>query len=83
MKPHILSRYDRKLRECQLIRLRLYGSPNLLEDFPSRPKGMRWARYLKLQKTEDPLGPRNSAGGTSPDAFTFEEELSAPNVSFR
>jgi len=44
-----LSRYDRSLRKCQSIRLELRGSANLLEDFPARPKGMRWARYLRLQ----------------------------------
>ena len=42
------SRFDRNLHNCQMIRLRLGGSANLLAPFPPRPKGMRWNRYLRL-----------------------------------
>jgi hypothetical protein len=40
--------FDRNLRNCQMIRLRLGGTANLLKPFPPRPKGMRLARYLRL-----------------------------------
>ena len=31
------------------IRLRLGGTPSLLDQFPDKPKGMRWKRYQRLQ----------------------------------
>jgi len=42
------STFDRNIRNCQMIRLRLGGPANLLKPFPPRPKGMRLARYLRL-----------------------------------
>ena len=42
------SQSKRNLRKCQLIRLELGGSPNLLKLFPPKPPGMRWASYQSL-----------------------------------
>ena len=42
------SRPKRALRKCRIIRWQLGGTANLLEPFPLRPKGMRWARYQSL-----------------------------------
>ena len=42
------SRFKRNLRKSRIIRWQLGGSANLLEPFPQRPKGMRWARYASL-----------------------------------
>jgi len=46
----------RGLRRVQNIRRRLGGGPSLLERFPDKPKGMRWATYdgliAEAQKAE-------------------------------
>jgi hypothetical protein len=44
------SRADRGLRRVQNIRRRLGGGPSLLERFPDKPKGMRWATYDGLRE---------------------------------
>jgi hypothetical protein len=33
------------LLRAQRIRQRVGGSPNMLEDFPPKPKGMHWRQY--------------------------------------
>jgi hypothetical protein len=43
------SRFKRNLRKCRLIRWQLGGSANLLDPFPQKPRGMRWARYESLR----------------------------------
>jgi hypothetical protein len=47
-KSQYRSPFDRNIHNCQMIRLRLGGTANLLQPFPARPKGMRLARYLRL-----------------------------------
>jgi hypothetical protein len=44
---------DRHLLRAQRIRRRLGGSPNMLEDFPSKPKGMHWRRYGRMRNVHD------------------------------
>lgn len=41
---------DRGIQRAQAIRIRLGGSPNLLEMFPPKPKGMHWPTYLRLRE---------------------------------
>jgi hypothetical protein len=44
--------YDRLLRSTRRIRQRLGCGINLLEAFPTKPKGMHWATYLALMEQE-------------------------------
>jgi hypothetical protein len=44
---------DRNLLRAQRIRQRLGGSPNMLEDFPLKPKGMHWRRYDRMRDVHD------------------------------
>jgi hypothetical protein len=50
---HYQSQYDpmrfRGLAPAQRIRERLGGSASLIEEFPSRPKRMRWETYWRLR----------------------------------
>ena len=43
------SPHDRVMERARGIRLRLGGTPSLLDQFPDKPKGMRWKRYQRLQ----------------------------------
>ena len=40
---------DRNLSQAQKIRMRLDGSPSVLEPFPEKPSGMHWRRYYRLR----------------------------------
>nr|SPS06671.1 conserved protein of unknown function [Candidatus Nitrotoga fabula] len=42
------NRDTRTLRRAQAIRIKLGGSTNMLESFPSKPKGMHWSTYERL-----------------------------------
>ena len=44
---------DRHLLRAQRIRQRLGGNPNMLEDFPAKPKGMHWGRYDRMRDVHD------------------------------
>ena len=44
---------DRHLLRAQRIRQRLGGSPNMLKDFPAKPKGMHWRRYDRMRDVHD------------------------------
>jgi hypothetical protein len=43
----------RGLGKAQKIRAQLGGSPNMLEGFPDRPKGMHWKTYDRLRRIHD------------------------------
>lgn len=43
----------RGLGKAQKIRMQLGGSPNPLEAFPDRPKGMHWKTYDGLRRAHD------------------------------
>jgi hypothetical protein len=47
------SLWCRGLGKAQKIRIQLEGSPNMLEPFPEKPKGMRWKTYDRLRRTHD------------------------------
>lgn len=47
--------HDRLLTRVQDLRTRLGGSPNMLELFPEKPKGMHWRTYDRLRRQHDAL----------------------------
>lgn len=47
--------YDRMLRRSRRLRARVGGGANLSEIFPPRPKGMHWATYERLLRSEAAL----------------------------
>jgi hypothetical protein len=47
--------YDRMLRRSRRLRARVGGGVNLSENFPARPKGMHWATYERLLRSEAAL----------------------------
>jgi hypothetical protein len=47
--------YDRMLRRSRRLRTRVGGGANLTETFPARPKGMHWATYERLLRSEAAL----------------------------
>jgi hypothetical protein len=47
--------YDRMLRRSRHIRAKVGGGVNLVNVFPPRPKGMHWATYARLLRSEAAL----------------------------
>ena len=45
--------HHRGLGKAQKIRIRLGGSPNMLEAFPEKPKGLHWRTYDRLRRAHD------------------------------
>jgi hypothetical protein len=54
-KSHRERAYDRMLRRSRRLRAKVGGGVNLIEAFPARPKGMHWATYDQLLRSEAAL----------------------------
>ena len=54
--------HHRGLRRAQNLRMRLGGSPNMLEPFPDKPKGMHWRTYDRLLHAHDVAEARSNMG---------------------
>jgi hypothetical protein len=54
--------HDRGLGTAQKIRERLGGSPNMLDEFPDKPKGMHWRRYDRLRRLHEVAEERSAIG---------------------
>jgi hypothetical protein len=54
----------RGLGKAQKIRMRLGGSPSMLDCFPGRPKGMHWRTYTRLRNSHDVAAARCTMGLT-------------------
>ena len=56
------SAHQRGLGKSQKIRMRLGGSPNMLEEFPDKPKGMHWRTYERWRRVHDAAEERSTIG---------------------
>ena len=56
------SAHQRGLGKSQKIRMRLGGSPNMLEDFPEKPKGMHRGTYERWCRVHDAAEERSTIG---------------------
>jgi glycine/D-amino acid oxidase-like deaminating enzyme len=52
----------RGLGNARKIRIQLGGSPNILEEFPDKPKGMHWQTYEQLRESHDLAAARSMTG---------------------
>jgi hypothetical protein len=52
----------RGLGTAQKIRMRLGASPNMMEAFPDKPKGMHWRTYDRLRRRPDLAKARSMMG---------------------
>jgi hypothetical protein len=55
---------ERGLGKAQKIRMRLGGSPSILDCFPDKPRGMRWRTYVRLRNSHDVAAARCTMGLT-------------------
>ena len=56
--------HHRGLGKARKIRMQLGGSPNTLEEFPDKPKGMHWRTYDRLRRAHDIAEARSMMGLT-------------------
>ena len=56
------SAHHRGLGKAQKIRMRLGGSPNMLDEFPDKPKHMHWLTYDRLRRSHDIAEQRSTIG---------------------
>jgi hypothetical protein len=56
--------HHRGISKAQKIRMRLGGSPNMLEAFPDKPKGMHWRTYDRFCRVYDAAEERSNIGLT-------------------
>jgi hypothetical protein len=56
------SAHHRGPGKSQKIRMRLGGSPNMLEKFPRKPRGMHWRTYRRWRRVHDVAEVRSSIG---------------------
>jgi hypothetical protein len=56
------SLHQRGLWKAQKIRMRLGGSPSMVEGFPDKPKGMHWRTYDRLCRLHDAAEDRSTIG---------------------
>ena len=54
--------HQRGLGKSQKIRMQLGGSPNMLEEFPDKPKGMHWRTYEGWRRVHDAAEERSTIG---------------------
>jgi hypothetical protein len=54
--------HHRGLGKAGKIRMRLGGSPNMLDEFPDKPKGMHWTTYDRLRRAHDIAEARATIG---------------------
>ena len=54
--------HHRGLGKAQKIRMRLGGSPNMLDEFPDKPKHMHWLTYDRLRRSHDIAEQRSTIG---------------------
>jgi hypothetical protein len=55
---------QRGLMKAQKIRMRLGGSPSMMDRFPDRPKGMHWKTYYQLHAAHDQSADRSMPGSS-------------------
>jgi len=65
------SAHQHGLGKSQKIRMQLGGSPNMLEEFPNKPKGMHWRTYERWRRIHDAAEERSNIG-----LMSFVERLS-------
>jgi hypothetical protein len=54
--------HHRGIGRAQKIRMHLGGGPNMLEDFPEKPKGMHWRTYDRVRRAYDIAKARSMIG---------------------
>jgi hypothetical protein len=56
------SAHHRGLWKSQKIRMRLGGSPSMLDEFPEKPKGMHWRTYDRICRVHNLAEERSTIG---------------------